>query len=169
MCLSSLSLHLPYACACSGSCFVELGQANLRYGHIVSLAMNYEAFYGMAFNGMLSILFVTFFASLVNTLNVRLCTVGVAHSALEVLRSVIKSRRWAGHVARMGERKVAYRVLVGKPEGKGPPWTHRHRWDCKIKMDLQEVGCGGMEWIHLAQHRERWRGVVKAVMNLRVT
>jgi len=103
-------------------------------------------------------------------MKVRLCTVGVTHSALEVLRCVIKSRRmrWAGHVARMGERRGVCRVLVGKPEGKGPLGTHRHRWERKRKMDLQEVGCGGMEWINRAQDRERWLAVVKAVMNLRV-
>ena len=76
--------------------------------------------------------------------------------------------RWAGHVARMGERRGVYRVLVGKPEGKRPLWRPRRRWEDNIKMDLQEVGCGGMEWIELAQKRDRWRALVTAVMNLRV-
>ena len=69
---------------------------------------------------------------------------------------VIKSRkmRWAGHVARMGERRGVYSVLVGKPEGKRPLGRPRHRWEDNIKMDLQEVGCGGMDWIELAQDRE---------------
>jgi len=71
---------------------------------------------------------------------------------------VIKSRRmrWAGHVASMGERRGVYRVLVGKPEGKRPPGRPRRRWEENIKMDLQEVGCGRMDWIELAQdNRER--------------
>ena len=83
---------------------------------------------------------------------------------------VIKSRimRWAGHVARMEERRGVYRVLVGKPEGKRPLGRLRRRWDDNIKMDLQEVGCGCVDWIELAQDRERWRALVNAVMNLRV-
>jgi len=72
---------------------------------------------------------------------------------------VIKSRRmrWAGHVARMGERGGVYRVLVGKPEGKRPLGKPRHRWEDNIKVDLQEVGCRGVDWIELAQDRDRWR------------
>jgi len=58
--------------------------------------------------------------------------------------------RWAGHVARMGERRGVYRVLVGRPEGKRPLRRHGHRWEDNIKMDLQEVRCGGMDWIELA-------------------
>jgi len=83
---------------------------------------------------------------------------------------VIKSRRmrWAGHVARMGERRGVYRVLVGKPEGKRPLGRPRRRWEDNMKMDLQEVGCVGMDWIELAQDRDRWRALVNAVMNLRV-
>jgi hypothetical protein len=82
----------------------------------------------------------------------------------------IKSRRmrWAGHVACMGEGRNVYRVLVGKPEGKGPPERPRRRWEDGIKMDLREIGWGGVEWIHLAQDRDRWRAVVNAVMNPRV-
>jgi len=70
---------------------------------------------------------------------------------------VIKSRRvrLAGHVARMGERRGVYRVLVGKPEGKRPLGRPRRRWEDNIKMDLQEVGCGGMDLIELAQDRDR--------------
>ena len=88
---------------------------------------------------------------------------------LNIVR-VIKSRtiRWAGHVARMGEGKGVYRVLVGKTEGKGPLGRPRRRWEDDIKTDLQEMGCGGMEWIELAQDRDRWRALVNAVMNLRV-
>ena len=75
--------------------------------------------------------------------------------------------RRAGHVARMGERSGVCRVLVGKPEGKRPHGRPRRRWKDNIKMDL-EVGCGSVDWIELAQDRERWRALVTAVMNLRV-
>jgi len=83
---------------------------------------------------------------------------------------VIKSRRmrWVGHVARMGERRGVYRVLVGKPEGKRVLGRPRHRWEDNIKMDLPEVGCGNMDWIKLAQDKDRWRALVNAAMNLRV-
>jgi len=83
---------------------------------------------------------------------------------------VIKSRRmrWAGHVARMGESRGLYRVLVGKPEGKRSLGRPRLRWEDNIKMDLQEVECGGMDWIEVAQVRDRWRALVIAVMNFRV-
>ena len=66
---------------------------------------------------------------------------------------VIESRRmgWAGHVARMGEGRGVYRILVGKPEGKRPLGRPRHRWEDNIKMNLQEVGCAGMDWIELAR------------------
>ena len=83
---------------------------------------------------------------------------------------VIQSRRMrlAGHVARMGEVRVVYRVLVGKPEGKRQLGRPRRRWVDNIRMDLQEVGCGYMDWIGLAQDRDRWRTLVSAVVNLRV-
>ena len=70
---------------------------------------------------------------------------------------MIKSRRmrWVGHVARMGQRRGVYRVLVGKPEGKRPLGRPRRKWEDNIKMDLQEVGCGGMDWIELARDRDR--------------
>ena len=86
------------------------------------------------------------------------------------VRRVIKSRRmrWAGHVARMSKERGAYRVLVGKPEGKKPLGRPRRRWVDNIRMDLQEVGCGCVDWIGLAQDRDRWRTLVSAVMNLRV-
>jgi hypothetical protein len=67
----------------------------------------------------------------------------------------------------MGERRCVYRVL-GKPEGKRPPGRPRRRWEDNIKMDLQELGCKGMDWIELAQDRDSWRALVNAVMNLRV-
>ena len=83
---------------------------------------------------------------------------------------VIKSRRmrWAGQVARMGKERGAYRVLVGKPKGKRPLGRPRRRWVDYIRMDLQEVGYGYVDWIGLAQDRDRWRTLVSAVMNLRV-
>jgi len=83
---------------------------------------------------------------------------------------VIKSRRirWAEHVARVWERRGVYKVLAKKPDGKRPLGRLRRTWEDNIKMDLQEVGCGGMEWIELAQDRGRWRALVNAVMNLRV-
>ena len=74
--------------------------------------------------------------------------------------------RWAGHVACIGERRGVYRVLVGKPEGKRPLGRPRRSWEDNIEMDLQEMGCGGMNWIELAQDRDRRRELVNAVMNL---
>ena len=65
-----------------------------------------------------------------------------------------------------GDRRGVYRVLVGKPDGNKPLGRPRRRWENNIKLDLQEVGCGGMEWIELAQDRDRWRALVNAVMNL---
>jgi hypothetical protein len=82
----------------------------------------------------------------------------------------MKSRRmrWAGHVARIGEERGAYKVLVGKPEGKSPLGRPRRRWVDNIRMDLQEVGCGYVDWIGPAQDRDGWRKLVNAVMNLPV-
>jgi len=74
-----------------------------------------------------------------------------------------------GACSAYGERRGVYRVLVGKSEGKRPLERPRRRWEDNIKMDLQEVGWGGMDWIELAQDRDRWRALVNAVMNLRVT
>ena len=68
----------------------------------------------------------------------------------------LRRMRWAGHVAFVGERRGAYRVLVGKPEGERPLGRPRHSWECNIKMDLQEVECGGIDWIDLAQDKDRW-------------
>jgi len=84
---------------------------------------------------------------------------------------VIKSRtiRWAGHVAHMGEERGVYMVLVGKPEGRRPLGRPRRRWVDNIRTGLQEVGCGYMDWIGLAQDRNRWWTLVSAVTNLRVT
>jgi hypothetical protein len=82
----------------------------------------------------------------------------------------MKSRRmrWAGHVARMQEKRNAYRILVGKPESKRPLVRPRRSWVDTIKMDLREIGWDGMDWIDLAQDRDQWRALVNTVMNLRV-
>jgi len=81
---------------------------------------------------------------------------------------VIKWRRmrWAGHVALMGDRRGVYRVLVGKPDGKSPLGRSRRRWEDNTTMDRQVVGCGGMDWIEVAQDIDSWRALVNAVMNI---
>ena len=91
------------------------------------------------------------------------------YSSPNIVR-VIKSRRmrWTGHVARMGEERGVYRVLVGKPEGRRPLGRPRRRWVDNIRMDLQEVVWEYMDWIGLAQNSDRWRTLVSAVMNLGV-
>jgi hypothetical protein len=76
--------------------------------------------------------------------------------------------RWAGHVARIGETRNAYRILVGKPEGKRPLGRTRCRWVDNIKMDLREIGWDSVDWIELAQDRDQWKALVNTVMNLRV-
>jgi hypothetical protein len=78
-----------------------------------------------------------------------------------------KRMRWAGNVAHVGKRRGVCRVLVRKPKGKRPLARPRHRWEDNIKVDIQEVVCGGMDWIELAQDRNRWRALVNVVMNLR--
>jgi hypothetical protein len=87
------------------------------------------------------------------------------YSSQNIIR-VIKSRRmrWAGHVALMGEGRGAYRILVGRPEGRRPLGRPKRTWEDIIKMGLQEVGWGGMDWIDMAQDRDRWRALVNAVM-----
>jgi hypothetical protein len=83
---------------------------------------------------------------------------------------MINSRRmrWAEHVARMGEKRNAYRMLVGKPEGKRPLGRPRCRWVNNIKMDLMKIRWDGVDWFHLAQDRDQWRALLNTVMNLRV-
>jgi hypothetical protein len=91
------------------------------------------------------------------------------YSSPSIVR-VIKARRMrlTGHVARRGEVRGAYNIFVGRPEGRRPLGRPRHRWEDNIKMDLGEIGFGGVDLIHWAQDRDRWRALVNTVMNLRV-
>jgi hypothetical protein len=91
------------------------------------------------------------------------------YSSPSIIR-IIKSRRmrWAEHVARMGDKRNVYRLLVGNPEGKRPLGRPRRRWIDNIKMDLLEIGVSVVDWVRLAQDRYRWRALVNSVMNLRV-
>jgi hypothetical protein len=91
------------------------------------------------------------------------------YSSPSIIR-VIKARRmrWAGHVACMGEVRGAYKILVGRPEGRRPLGSLRRRWEDNIKMDLRKVGFGDVDWIRLAQDRDRWRALVNTVIILRV-
>jgi hypothetical protein len=91
------------------------------------------------------------------------------YSSPSIIR-LIKSRRmrWTGHVARMGEKRNAYRILVGKPEGNRPLGRPRRRWVDNIKIDLREIGWDAMDWIDLAQNRDQWRALVNTEMNLPV-
>jgi hypothetical protein len=86
------------------------------------------------------------------------------------LISYIKSRRlgWAGHVARMGEKRNVCRILMGKPERKRPLGRARRRWVDNIKMDLRNIECDGMVWMDLVQDRNQWRALMNTVMNLRI-
>jgi hypothetical protein len=74
----------------------------------------------------------------------------------------------AWHVVRIGKKRNAYRILVGKPEGKRPLERHRHKWEGNIKMDLIEIGWGCVDWIHPAEDRDQWRALANTAMNLRV-
>jgi hypothetical protein len=88
------------------------------------------------------------------------------YSSPSIVR-VIKARRirWAGHVARMGEVRGAYNILVGRPEGRRSLGRPRRRWEDNIGMDLREIGFGDVDWINLARDRDRWRVLVSTVMN----
>jgi hypothetical protein len=74
--------------------------------------------------------------------------------------------RWTGHVARIGEDRKVYKVLVGNPEGNRPLGRPRRKWEDEIRMDLREIALGDVDWIRLAHDRNRWRAVVSAMMNL---
>jgi hypothetical protein len=91
------------------------------------------------------------------------------YSSLSIIRTIKARRmRWAGHVARMGEKSNAYRLLVGKPEGRRPLGRPRRRWVDNIRIYLVEVGRGDVDWINLAQYRYRWRALVNSTLNFRV-
>jgi hypothetical protein len=91
------------------------------------------------------------------------------YSSPSIIRIVTARRmRWSGHVARMGERRNAYRLLVGKPEGRRPLGRPRCRWLDNIRMDIVEMGWGDVDWIGLAQDRDRWIAIVNSVLNPRV-
>jgi hypothetical protein len=91
------------------------------------------------------------------------------HSSPSIIR-IMKARRmrWAGHVGRMGEKRNAYTLLVGKPEDRRPLGRPRRRWLDNIRMDPVEVGWGDVDWIGMSQDRDRWRALVNSVLNLRV-
>jgi hypothetical protein len=91
------------------------------------------------------------------------------YSSPDIVR-VIKARRmrWAWHVARMGEVRGAYNILVGRPEDRRPLGRSRHRSEDNIKMDLREIGFGDVDWVHLARDRDTWRALVNTVMNFQV-
>ena len=93
--------------------------------------------------------------------------VGCSQSYKNNVSGYVLKMRWAGPIAHMEDERGLYRVLVGYPEGKRPLGRPRRRWEDNIKMDLQKVWCGGMDWIELDQGRDRWRVLVNAVMNLR--
>jgi hypothetical protein len=89
------------------------------------------------------------------------------YSSPSIIRIMKSERmRWMGHVAQMGEKRNSYRLFVGKPEGKRPLGRPRRRWVDNIRMDHVEVGWGDVDWIGLAQDRDRWRALVNSVLNL---
>jgi hypothetical protein len=91
------------------------------------------------------------------------------YSSPSIIRIIKPKRmRWAGHVARIREKRNAYKLLVGKPAGKRLLRRPRRRWVNNIRMDLGEVGWGDVDWIGLAQDRNRWRALVNLILNLRV-
>jgi hypothetical protein len=98
--------------------------------------------------------------------NEELCDLYSSPSIIRIIKSWII--RWLGHVVRLGEKRNAYRLLVGKPEGKRPLGRPTRRWVDNIRLDLGEVGWGDVDWIGLAKDRNRWRALVNSVLNLRV-
>jgi hypothetical protein len=90
------------------------------------------------------------------------------YSSSSIVRMINSRMRLAGNVTQMGEKRNEYRLLVGKLEGKRPLGRPRHRWVDTIKMGLGDIGWGGVDWIGLAQERDKWRALVNAVMNLQV-
>jgi hypothetical protein len=98
--------------------------------------------------------------------NKELCDLYSSPSIIRIIKS--RGMRWAGHVARVGEKRNAYRLLVGKPEGKRPLARPKRRWVDNVRMDLGKVGWGDVDWIGLAKDRNRWRALVNSVLNLRV-
>jgi hypothetical protein len=91
------------------------------------------------------------------------------YTSTNIIRMIKSMRmRWAGHVALMGEKRNSYTILVGKPEVKRPLGRHRRRWEDNIRMNLRDIGWGGMDWIDMAQDRDQWRVFVNTVMNFRV-
>jgi hypothetical protein len=98
--------------------------------------------------------------------NEELCDLYSSPSIIRIIKP--RRMRWAGHLARMGKKRNAYRLLVGKAEGKRPLGRPRRRWVDNIRMDLGEVGWGDVDWIGLAKDRNRWRALVNSTLNLRV-
>jgi hypothetical protein len=91
------------------------------------------------------------------------------YSSPNIMRIIkLRRMRWVGHVARMGEKRTSYRLLVGKPDGMKPLGRPRRRWVDNIRLDLGEVGWGDVDWIGLAKERNRWRALVNSVLNLLV-
>jgi hypothetical protein len=80
----------------------------------------------------------------------------------------LRRMRWAGNIARIGKKRTAYRLLVGKPKGKRPLGRQRPRRVDNIKMDFVEIGCSGLDWIGLAQDREKWTALENVIMDLRL-
>jgi hypothetical protein len=93
----------------------------------------------------------------------------LAPQLIQINKGLPRRMRWTGCVAQMGEKRNAYRLLVGKPEGNRPLGRPRRNWVDNIRMDFGEVGWGDVEWIGLAKDRNRWRALVNSVLNLRVS